>query len=353
MLLSIIVPAFKVADYIEKCIRSLEDQDVPKEDYEIIVTNDGSPDDCQEIVERLQKEFSNIVLINQENQGVSMARNNAIAVAKGKYMMPIDPDDYVVTNCLRGVIDQAETDELDVLYCSFEIFDVNHQSIFRTDYAKLTNRIDIGYDGFFTVKGPNTKDPNRSWAILYRMGLVQKFQLWYPKDVPILEDGLFLIKIFTVANRVGYSNADFYQRTTRLGSAINSDMGSSDYAINGFVLATIDLRNFASNNNFNKNQIALINHGMANFILLALFPSVRFELLERFRKTCSQLKSLGFNKINTLGVKDCYNSYAKAYNISSYLFFLLYSKDKFKQKFLINFRCELLKKVNGTLMKRC
>jgi hypothetical protein len=83
---------------------------------------------------------------------------------------------------------------------------------------------------------------------------------------------------------------------------------------------------------------------MAKFILLALFPSVRFELLERFRKTCSQLKSLGFNKINTLGVKDFYNSYAKAYNISSYLFFLLYSKDKFKQKFLINFRCELLKK---------
>jgi glycosyltransferase involved in cell wall biosynthesis len=68
MRLSIIIPAYNVADYIEKCIRSLEDQDIPKEDYEIIVTKDGSPDDCQAIIERLQKEFTNIVLINQENQ---------------------------------------------------------------------------------------------------------------------------------------------------------------------------------------------------------------------------------------------------------------------------------------------
>lgn len=61
MRLSIIIPAYKVADYIEKCIRSLEEQDIPKSDYEIIVTNDGSPDNCREIVEKLQEEFSNII----------------------------------------------------------------------------------------------------------------------------------------------------------------------------------------------------------------------------------------------------------------------------------------------------
>ena len=62
--ISIIIPAYKVAGYIEKCIRSLENQDLSKDDYEIIVTNDGSPDNCREIVESLQQEFSNIVLIN-------------------------------------------------------------------------------------------------------------------------------------------------------------------------------------------------------------------------------------------------------------------------------------------------
>ena len=105
--LSIIVPAYKVEAYIEKCIRSLEDQDLPKDEYEIIVINDGSPDRCREIVEELQKEFSNIILINQENQGVSMARNNGIANAQGKYIMPIDPDDYVLPNSFGSIIKRA------------------------------------------------------------------------------------------------------------------------------------------------------------------------------------------------------------------------------------------------------
>ena len=104
MLLSIIVPAYKVEGYIERCIRSLEDQDLSKEQYEIIITNDGSPDRCKEIVESLQDEFPNIILINQENQGVSMARNNAMAIAKGKYILPIDPDDYVVPNSFIKII---------------------------------------------------------------------------------------------------------------------------------------------------------------------------------------------------------------------------------------------------------
>jgi glycosyltransferase involved in cell wall biosynthesis len=332
--LSIIVPMYKVAPFVERCLRSLANQDIPFQDYEIICVNDGSPDNCAEIVINLQKEIPNIVLINQENQGVSMARNNAIAVAKGKYMMPIDPDDYLLPNCLQAVIDQAEENQLDVLYCAFEIFDVNHQSIWRTNYGTLSNRIDKGYDGYFAVRGLKIKDPDRSWAILYRMDVLQKFQLRYPKDVPILEDGLFLVKIFAVADKVGYSDFDFYQRTTRPGSATNSDLFNSDFTINGFILATIDLQNFAYNNNFNKDQKGLINHGIANFILLALFPSVKFGLLKRFRKTCMELRTEGFDKINTLGVKYGYYSYAKAYNISPYLFFLLYTKDKIKQKFL-------------------
>ena len=76
--LSIIIPMYNVASYVERCIRSLENQDIPKEDYELICINDGSPDNCKEIIVRLQKEFSNIILIDQENQGVSRARNNGV-----------------------------------------------------------------------------------------------------------------------------------------------------------------------------------------------------------------------------------------------------------------------------------
>jgi glycosyltransferase involved in cell wall biosynthesis len=144
--LSIIIPMYKVAAYVTRCIESLENQDIDKNLYEIICINDGSPDNCQEIVENLQKKYSNIVLLNQENQGVSMARNNGIAIAQGKYILPIDPDDYVMPNCFTSLLSKAYNENLDVLYASFEIFDVNEKVIWRTNYSNLINHVDEQID---------------------------------------------------------------------------------------------------------------------------------------------------------------------------------------------------------------
>ena len=119
--LSIILPIYNVEPYVEKCLRSLEHQDMPKDDYEIICVNDGSPDNSKLIVERLQKEFSNIILINQTNKGVSVARNNAIKKAKGEYLLFIDPDDSVQPNCLSELLYNAKSKELDVVFFAFYI----------------------------------------------------------------------------------------------------------------------------------------------------------------------------------------------------------------------------------------
>lgn len=81
--LSIIIPMYNVENYVERCIMSLENQDISKADYEIICINDGSPDDSRGVIVRLQEKFSNIVLIDQENRGVSNARNNGINAARG------------------------------------------------------------------------------------------------------------------------------------------------------------------------------------------------------------------------------------------------------------------------------
>ena len=89
--LSIIIPMYNVERYVNKCLLSLEDQDIPMEDYEIICINDGSPDNSREVVIRLQKEFNNIILIDQENQGVSCARNAGINSACGEFVLFIDP----------------------------------------------------------------------------------------------------------------------------------------------------------------------------------------------------------------------------------------------------------------------
>lgn len=320
MRLSIIVPAYNVADYIEKCIHSLEDQDIPKEDYEIIVTNDGSPDDCQAIVERLQKEFSNIVLINQENQGVSMARNNAIAAAKGKYIMPIDPDDYVLPNTLAKELDYADLHNLDVLYLGFEVFDEKGKSIWQTNYSGLHEKIYDGVEGYFAHRGNQVKDPDRSWAILYKSEMLIKHCLQYPEGVPFLEDGCFLINTFAVAERVGFSDTIFYQRTTCEGSATVSGVFYSEMAINGFIQAALNLKSFSAKNTLTKPQQQLINHGISKYVLLSLSPSMATYKVRDYFAVVSKLSKAGLSKLDTDGLRFLYKKHIKMFNLSKAFF---------------------------------
>lgn len=320
---SIIIPMFKVADYINRCIESLESQDIDKNLYEIICINDGSPDNCREIVENLQKKYSNIVLINQENQGVSMARNNGIAIAKGKYILPIDPDDYLVPNTFKRIANLVEADNYDVFYLGFEIFDVNEKSIWKTNYSKQEGETFSGVEGYFEPRGYDVKDPDRSVAILYKKQLLEDYNITYPKDVPYLEDGLFLAKVFAVATKVGFDNEIFYQRTTRIGSATNSQLFHSEKAINGFINAINDLKLFSSIIKLNKQQQYLVNHVLAKFFLLCISPSVFSFKFKQYFKTIKKLKQSGIKNIETDGLRFHYKRHISFYNFSK-LFFPFY-----------------------------
>jgi glycosyltransferase involved in cell wall biosynthesis len=109
--LSLIVPVYKVQDYIEECLLSIVRQ-LPS-DVEVIIINDGSPDDSMCIVEQVlrglsenqQKQF---VILNQSNQGQSVARNNAIKIAKGRYIGFLDSDDYIADNYFETILTHIE-----------------------------------------------------------------------------------------------------------------------------------------------------------------------------------------------------------------------------------------------------
>ncbi len=322
--LSIIVPAYNVADYIERCIRSLENQDIPESDYEIIVTNDGSPDHCRATVEKLQTEFSNLILINQENQGVSMARNNAIAIAKGNYILPIDPDDYVLPNTLKRIVTHAESENLDGFYLGFEIFDASQKSVWQTNYSRLQGQLLNGVEGYFASRGDGVIDPDRSVGILFRKSILDHYQIHYPKDVPYLEDGLFLAKFFAVAHRIGFDCEQFYQRTTRAGSATNSTLFYSEKAIQGFITAIEDIKSFGSRNEFQDKQKLLINHVIAKFTLLPLTSFVSQKSIANYFNFIKKLKQNNMNRISLEGLRLDYSKLASIYNSSAVLFYIYY-----------------------------
>ena len=113
MKLSIIVPVYNVADYLPKCLDSLLAQDLPQNEYEIIVVNDGSTDNSGNIAQQYADKYANITLINQANQGLSGARNTGIKCAKGDYIQFVDSDDYVDIHLferLQHIIEQYDPD---------------------------------------------------------------------------------------------------------------------------------------------------------------------------------------------------------------------------------------------------
>ena len=123
--LSIIVPVYKVEQYLHKCVDSLLHQDLSEEEYEIILVDDGSPDSCGDICEEYASKFVQVKVVHQENGGLSAARNSGIKVAQGLYVQFVDSDDYLEPNVLRILVAKMETDQLDIL--RFNYRNVNEQ----------------------------------------------------------------------------------------------------------------------------------------------------------------------------------------------------------------------------------
>ena len=104
MKLSIIVPVYNVEKYIRLCMESIFKQGLDENDYEVIIVNDGTPDKSMEMITDIIVAHQNIHVINQENQGLSVARNNGIAAAKGEYIQFLDSDDLLIDNSLPYLI---------------------------------------------------------------------------------------------------------------------------------------------------------------------------------------------------------------------------------------------------------
>ncbi|WP_418603877.1 glycosyltransferase family 2 protein [Hwangdonia sp.] len=121
LLLTIAIPVYNVAEYVEKCIRSCYSQNIPVSDYEIIIINDGSTDNSLEICKNLQSEFTSLKIITQKNKGLSGARNTGLKHANGEYVWFIDSDDWIEPNCLKDIYSQLKQFKSDILWIGHDV----------------------------------------------------------------------------------------------------------------------------------------------------------------------------------------------------------------------------------------
>ncbi len=213
MLLSIIIPAYKVEKYLERCLDSITSQ--VNDNIEIIVVDDGSPDSSGEIAERYQKNYSNLIVIHKENGGLSDARNKGFEVANGQYVMFVDSDDYMVEGCISKICEILNNNYSDVIVgnANFEYeTGVTIERKFSSDIMVST----LGETFMFNELSRNTM-MMAVWLYIYRSDFLRENGLFFKKGI-LHEDEEFTPRVLLKAKNVMYTGITHYNYFIRENS---------------------------------------------------------------------------------------------------------------------------------------
>lgn len=212
--LSIIVPVYKVEEYIHKCISSILSQTFT--DFELILINDGSPDNCGVICDDYAKKDERIIVIHQKNQGLSAARNAGLDIAKGDYITFVDSDDSISENTYLDNMEILLNDK------SIDILEYPYVKVRKNGTETITDPIDNIYGSFqifiywalISNKGPNV------WSKIFKKYIFQNIRFPYGK---IYEDLFILPEISNITSHVYSSNKGEYSYLIREESISNGD----------------------------------------------------------------------------------------------------------------------------------
>lgn len=206
--IAVVVPVYNVENYLERCINSILNQSF--QDFKLILINDGSTDNSLKICELYQKSYNNIELIDQENMGLSVARNRGIERSSEKYIIFIDSDDYIHREMFKMLYENLIENQADISVG-------NHKKIYndqKLSYRKADNIVRILSNIEAVERIVNKNDANMIIACgkLYKRSLFKDIR--YPKD-KYHEDEFVTYKLLYKSNKVVTSSAQLYYYTQR------------------------------------------------------------------------------------------------------------------------------------------
>ncbi len=212
--ISVIVPVYNMERYLHQCLDSIVNQTL--HDLEIICVNDGSSDNSRPILQEYASKDSRITIIDQSNQGLSSARNNALDVARGEYIAFVDSDDWLKLNAFESLWNQADADQVDILMFQSDLyFEKTREVQFYayTDFESIIpdciNKKCFTYNDFSSNWDILWKLPVMACTTLWRREFIEYYRLRFPIGL-CFEDNLFFIKAFFQAQRVGIREENFY-----------------------------------------------------------------------------------------------------------------------------------------------
>lgn len=230
--ISIIVPVWNVEEYLEKCLDSLVNQTLKEK--EIIIVNDGSPDNSEKIILKYQQKYSNLITyIKKENGGLGSARNKGLEVAKGEFICFVDSDDWLEENTCEEMYNKAKKENSKIVICDM----VDHYPD-KTIYHDCTH--------FNTPYEKTSSACNK----IFKKDLINNLRffeekIWY-------EDLNFTTKLFLSNPKISTINKGFYHCHAHAGSIMLNNNSLKNLDI---IKCIDDIKEYALTNNLYNEEI--------------------------------------------------------------------------------------------------
>ena len=214
---SIIVPVYKVEDYIRECLDSILAQTYPY--FELILVDDGSPDNCGRICDDYAKGDNRIKVVHKVNGGISSARNAGLEVAKGEWIMHVDGDDWIEPDMIESLIEAAQITGADMVIGDFVKYGpsagYNKLPTWSSDKKKsMTNYIAYVMT---TI-----------WGSIAKRSLYADHSLKSPDGISYCEDFHLIVRLCHFANKIVNVHRPFYHYRYRPTSIMSNMNGKTE-----------------------------------------------------------------------------------------------------------------------------
>lgn len=277
---SIIIPVYKVEDYLRKALDSVAAQTFS--DIEVIVINDGSPDNCLSIIKEYTERYPNFRLIDQQNAGVFAARNAGLNIASGEFVTFLDSDDYLSPDFIERLYLAAIDTGADIVDCGYFFYfpksGLNLPMLFnsRTRIQKKKPALrrlirDITVHHF-------------SWNKIYRRSLFTENGISYPSMY--FEDVATIPRLFYSSEKIAFLRNPLYHYTKHKGSILAT---MNVKKINDYIISFAMLRNFLEHRNAYRDYKGSIRFYGWRTIICNTYSIIRVHLLNR------TLRGMGHN----------------------------------------------------------
>lgn len=276
ILLSVIVPVYNVATYLNDCLDSLLDQGFAEDEYEIICVDDGSTDSSLLIIQEYAQKNSCIKCIHQENAGVSAARNKGLDIASGAYVAFVDGDDCMVSNALKILCDEAMKRDSDTMQYGYspveEELSYCPKGDFKFEFARNLTGV--------------AKSTANVCSSLVKREIIEKNGIRFPNGIKYGEDTFFagLVSMFVNADKQFFCSAPVYCYRQRKGSAMHTNGNEKHVKHMDDMLRMIDEYSVFYAKNLDLNDKRKRNVKMRLYLCsaAALFDALRVEGINEY-----------------------------------------------------------------------